>query len=403
MLTDTAIKAARPREKAYKLFDERGLYLLLPTTGTRLWRLKYRLHGREKVLALGAWPDVPLKRARQKRDEARQLIVDGIDPAARRKAERVATAETFSALALEYLDTHRKALHPKTLKKAQWLLDDWLGKYVGSIPIRQVTAADILAVCRRLQAKGARESAHRVRSLASRVMRYGVATSRCERDPCADLRGALEPIGTRNRAAIVKPVKLGELLRAIDGYQGQPSTEYALKIMPYCFVRPGELRMAEWSEFDLDGKEPQWRIPAGRMKMREQHIVPLARQVVALLEDLQPITGDGPLLYPSLRSPQRPISDNTLNAALRRLGFSGEEHVGHGFRTTASTLLNEQGWHPDLIELQLAHAERNKVRAAYNRAERLAERRQMMQAWADYLDGLRAGGKVVNITRKPRS
>jgi integrase len=402
MLTETAIKAAKPREKPYKESDARGLYLLIAPTGARLWRLKYRHGGVEKLLALGAWPDVSLKRAREKRDDARKLIADGIDPAARRKAERMAAVDTFSALAREYLDVQRKALHPKTIKKAQWLLDDWLDKHMGSIPVRQVTAADVLAVCRRLQAKEKRESAHRVRALASRVMRYGVATGRCERDPCGDLRGALEPIGARNRAAITEPGKLGELLRAIDGYQGQPSTTYALKILPYCFVRPGEVRMAEWCEFDLDGKEPHWRIPAGRMKMREPHIVPLARQVVALLEDLQPITGDGRLLFPSLRSPERPISDNTINAALRRLGFSGDEHVGHGFRSTASTLLNEQGWHPDLIELQLAHVERNKVRSAYNKAQRLAERRQMMQAWADYLDGLKAGGKVVPIRRAGR-
>ena len=402
MLTELAVKAAKPREKPYKLFDERGLYLFIPTSGARLWRLKYHLHGREKLLALGGWPDVTLKRARAKRDEARTLAADGIDPAARRRAERVAAADTFSALAREYLDTHGKAFAPKTLKKARWLLDDWLDKYVGSTPVRQVTAADILGVCRRLQAKGARESAHRVRSLASRVFRYGVATGRCERDPCGDLRGALEPIGTRNRAAIVEPGKFAELLRAIDGYQGQPATGYALKLLPYCFVRPGELRLAEWGEFELEGKEPQWRIPAGRMKMREQHIVPLARQVVALLKELQPITGDGVLLFPGLRSPERPISDNTVNAALRRLGFSGQEHVAHGFRSTASTLLNEQGWHPDLIELQLAHAERNKVRAAYNRAERLTERRSMMQAWADYLDSLKADGKVVGIRRTRR-
>lgn len=402
MLTEPKIKAARPKEKPYKLFDERGLYLFVTPSGGRLWRLKYRLNGKEKLLALGAYPDVPLKRAREKRDEARRLIADGIDPSAQKKAERQASADTFSALAKEYLQVKRSSLNPKTIAKAQWLLDDWLNPSIGSIHVKKLRAAEVLAVCRRLEAKGKYESAHRARALASRVMRYGVATGRCEHDPCAYLRGALKPVKVTNRAAITEPAKLGELLRAIDGYQGQPSTAYALKILPYLFVRPGELRAAEWREFDLESDEPLWRIPAGRMKMKEQHVVPLARQVVVLLKQLQPITGDGPLLFPSMRSSKRPISDNTLNAALRRLGYSGDEHVAHGFRSTASTLLNEQGWHPDLIELQLAHAPRNKVRAAYNRAERLAERRKMMQAWADYLDGLKAGGKVIAIRREAK-
>lgn len=402
MLTEPKIKAARPKEKPYKLFDERGLYLFVTPSGARLWRLKYRLNGKEKLLALGAYPDVPLKRAREKRDEARRLIADGIDPSAQKKAERQASADTFSALAKEYLQVKRSSLNPKTIAKAQWLLDDWLNPSIGSIHVKKLRAAEVLAVCRRLEAKGKYESAHRARALASRVMRYGVATGRCEHDPCAYLRGALKPVKVTNRAAITEPAKLGELLRAIDGYRGQPSTAYALKILPYLFVRPGELRGAEWEEFDLDGPEPMWRIPAGRMKMKEQHVVPLARQVVELLKELRRITGDGPLLFPSLRSSKRPISDNTLNAALRRLGYSGDEHVAHGFRSTASTLLNEQGWHPDLIELQLAHAPRNKVRAAYNRAERLAERRKMMQAWADYLDGLKAGGKVIAIRREAK-
>jgi integrase len=410
MLTETAIKAPKPAEKPFKLYDDRGLYLLVNSARadsdsplkvtSRLWRLKYRIGGKEKLLALGAYPDISLKTARDRRDDARKLIANGIDPLAQKKAERVATADTFAALAAEYLDIKRKTLHAKTLSKAQWLLDDWLNKFLGKKPIGELTAADVLSVCRRLESKGKHESAHRARALASRVMRYGVATGRCERDPCADLRGALTPVKVRNHAAITDPTKLGALLRAIDGYDGQPSTMYALRIAPYVFVRPGELRYAEWSEFELDGKEPLWRIPAGRMKMREQHIVPLARQVIDLLKKLEPLTGDGRLLFPSLTSAERPISDNTLNAALRRMGYTAEQIVAHGFRGTASTMLNEQNWNPDLIELQLAHAERNKVRAAYNRAERLPERRKMMQAWADYLDGLKAGGKVVSIRRR---
>lgn len=402
MLTVAAPQNAKPAAKPYKLYDERGLFLFVTPSGSRLWRLKYRIAGKEKLLALGAYPDISLKSARERRDDARKLIANGIDPLARKKAERIATADTFAALAAEYLDRKRKTLHAKTLSKAQWLLDDWLNKYIGGSPLREITAANVLSVCRRLEAKGKHESAHRARALASRVMRYGVATGRCDSDPCRDLRGALETFKPKNHAAITDPAKLGALLRAIDGYEGQPSTVYALRIVPYVFVRPGELRFAEWSEFELDAKEPLWRIPARRMKMREQHIVPLARQVVDLLNELEPLTGDGPLLFPSLRSSQRPISDNTLNAALRRMGYSGEQMVAHGFRSTASTLLNEQQWNRDWIELQLAHAERNKVRAAYNAAEYLPHRRTMMQAWADYLDGLRAGGKVIAIGRAKR-
>jgi integrase len=246
-----------------------------------------------------------------------------------------------------------------------------------------------LIVLSRLESRGVRDATHRVRAVVGRVFRYAIATGRAKHDISMDLRGALAPRATRNHPSITDPVKVGQLLRAIEGYEGQIATHAALKIAPYVFVRPGELRAAEWSEFNLDAGE--WRIPGERMKMGEQHIVPLATQVIAILRELQPVTGSGRYCFPALGSGIRPLSDNTLNAALRRLGYSGDEHTAHGFRSMASTLLNEQGWHPDLIELQLAHAERNKVRAAYNKAQRLAERRTMMQAWADYIDGLKAG------------
>lgn len=397
MLTETVIKAARATDKPRKLFDERGLFLLVNPNGSRLWRLKYRLGGKEKLFAIGAYPDIGLKRARERRDDARKLIAEGIDPSAKKKAERQASADTFAAIAAEWLNLQRKTLKPKTITKAQWLLDDWLNKYLGSRPIHTITAPEILAACRRPESQGKHETAHRVRALAGRIMRYAVATGRADRDPSRDLQGALAPVITTNHAAITDPKKIGELLRAIDGYQGQPSTAYALKLAPLTFVRPGELRAAQWGEFELDAAEPQWRIPAERMKMGEQHIVPLSLQAITLLRELQTLTGDSEYLFPSLRTTKRPISDNTINAALRRLGYSHDEMTGHGFRSMASTCLNEQGWHPDLIELQLAHAERDKVRAAYNRAERLTERRKMMQAWANYLDGLRMGAKVVPI------
>lgn len=396
MLTETAVKAAKPAEKPRKLFDDRGLYLFVPTTGARLWRLKYRHGGKEKLLALGAYPEISLKRARERREEARKLIAEGVDPAVKKKAEREANAETFSAIATEWLQLQQKKRKGRTLKKYEWLLEHC--KRLGSQPIRMVTAPEILAVCRRLEEQGKHETAHRARAFVGRIMRFAVSTGRADRDVSADLHGALAPVVVTNHPAITEPKRIGELLRAIDGYQGQPSTGYALKLAPLTFVRPGELRGARWSEFEqLDGDNPQWRIPAERMKMAEQHIVPLSRQAVTLLRDLHAITGDGEYLFPSLRSSKRPISDNTVNAALRRLGYSADEMTGHGFRAMASTCLNEQGWHPDLIELQLAHAERDKVRAAYNRAERLSERRKMMEAWGTYLDQLRFGGNVVSI------
>ncbi|MGE0582863.1 MAG: tyrosine-type recombinase/integrase [Steroidobacteraceae bacterium] len=398
MLSDIAVKAAKPRETAYKLFDERGLYLHVAPAGGRWWRLRYAIAGRAKLLSLGTYPDVTLKRARQKRDEARRLIADGIDPSVERKAQRAAQADSFTALATEWLEMQSATLTEGSLSRTKaWL--DFVARHLGSRPVRELTAPELLAVLRKVEARGRTETARRTASACGRLFRYAVATGRAERDITQDLKGALAPTTVKNFAAVTEPAKVGQLLRAIDGYQGQPSTEYALRLAPLVFVRPGELRGAEWAEFDLHGEHPHWRIRAERMKMGREHVVPLARQAVALLNDLHPITGGDRYLFPSLTSAERPISENTVNAALRRLGYSHDQHVGHGFRSMASTLLNELGWHPDLIELQLAHQERNKIRAAYNRAQRLAERREMMQAWADYLDGLRTGARVVALHR----
>lgn len=400
-LYETRIRAARPAEKPYKLFDERGLFLLVTPAGGRLWRLRYRLAGVEKLLALGAYPDVPLKRAREKRDEARKLVADGIDPSARRQAERCAAANTFKAVADEWLVTKKQSLTPATWQRDHDLLFRWVVPYIGNRPIAAIEAPDLLDTLKRIEAKNLPETAHRTREICGRVFRYAIATGRAGRDITADLRGALAPRVTKNFAAITEPAKVGELLRAIDGYDGQPATSAALKLAPYVFVRPGELRAAEWSEFTFDGDEPVWRIPAERMKMREPHIVPLCRQVVAILRDVQPVTSHDRYVFPAIGGGGRPLSENTLNGALRRLGYSSEQMTPHGFRSLASTLLNERGVNPDLIELQLAHAERNKVRAAYNRAQRLAERRAMMQDWADYLDSLRACGVVQPSEQQP--
>ena len=391
-LTEARIRAAKPTQKPYKLFDERGLYLHIVPAGGRLWRFRYRHGGVEKLLALGSYPDVPLKRAREKRDEARRLVADGIDPSAKRKAEKAAEVDTFEAIAREWLDRQSKKLSSVTLEKSKWLLE-FLYPYIGQRPIREIAALDLLTALRKIEARGRHETAHRTKWKCGQIFRYAIATGRAERDITADLRGALQSVTSHNHASITDPSKIGSLLRAIDGYDGEQTTGAALKLAALTFVRPGELRNAEWSEFDLDNAE--WRIPAARMKMGEQHVVPLSRQAVSILQDLNTIPSAGRFVFPSLLSRDRPMSNNTVNSALRRLGYSKDEMTGHGFRSMASTCLNEQGWHPDLIELQLAHAERNKVRAAYNKAQRLGQRREMMQAWADYLDELRVGGKVV--------
>jgi integrase len=391
MLTDVAIRREKSGPTPRKLFDFGGLYLLLNPDGSRWWRFKYRIFGREKLLSLGVYPEITLKRARDRRDEARRLIADGVDPALKRQAEKQAAGENFESVAREWLKLQEDKLTPGSLGRERDRLEDFIFPYLGKRPIAQIKAPELLSALRRVEARGTIETAHRTKSVCSRVFRYAIATGRAERDVAADLKGALRPAITRNFPSITEPARIGELLRAIDGYLGQASVACALKLAPYVFVRPGELRQAGWSEVDLQGA--LWRIPAERMKAREAHLVPLSRQAVQILNELKPVTGAGRLLFPSLRSQERPISNNTLNAALRRLGYSIDEMVAHGFRSMASTCLNEQGWHPDLIELQLAHAERNQVRAAYNRAQRLEERRTMMQAWADYLDSLRSGPK----------
>lgn len=403
MLTDTRIHAAKPREKPYKLFDGGGLYLLIARqadgSASRWWRLKYRFNGKEKALALGVYPTVTLKMARAAAADARKALYLGVDPSVEKAAARVVQSDTLRAVSEEWLAMQSKTLAPVTVDKARWMLDTFILPRIGDKLISEIRAPELLAALRRIEAKGRHETATRAKQRVGQIMRYAIATGRAERDITQDLRGALAPIPTQHRAALTDPVRVGELLRAVDGYQGEPATAAALRLAPLTFVRPGELRGAEWREFDLKGRE--WRIPGDRMKMGDAHIVPLAAQAVGILTELRALTGNGTYLFPSLRSRERPMSENTLNAALRRLGYTTEQMTAHGFRAMASTLLNEQGWHPDLIELQLAHAERNKVRAAYNRAQRIEERRKMMQAWADYLDGLKAGGaKVTPIRRK---
>jgi integrase len=392
-LTDISIKAAKPAAKPMKLFDTGGLFLIVAPSGGRWWRFKYRYQGKHKTLSLGTYPTVSLKDARERRDELRRELARGIDPGVVRKAGKVAQANTFELLAEEWRGKFSRAWTPKHSERIAARLRANVFPWLGSKPIRDITAPELLAVIRRIEARGALEVAHRVLGYCGQIFRYAVATGRAERDPSGDLRGALPPVNSKHYASITDTRAIGALLRALDGYQGHFVTRCALRLAPLVFVRPGELRAAEWQEFDLDNAE--WRIPGSRMKMRTTHIVPLSHQAVAVLRELYPLTGRGKYVFPSLRTGERPMSENTVNAALRRLGYDKSEMTGHGFRSMASTLLNEQGWHHDAIERQLAHIERNAVRGAYNYAEHLPERRRMVQAWADFLDGLRSGANVV--------
>ena len=396
-LTDRTIRSLKPAEKTRRAFDGGGLYLEVTPNGRRYWRLKYRHGGKEKRLALGVYPEVSLADARIGRDDARALLRNNKDPAAIRRADKLkaalAGAESFEAVAKEWLAKQKATMANSTYEKAVWILEDLLYPWLGSRPVSEITAPELLATLRRIESRGRHETAHRAKQRASQVFRYAIATGRAERDPSAELKGALHSVVSKPRAALTEPAKVGELLRAIYGYSGLMTTCCALKLAPLLFVRPGELRKAEWSEIDLDAAE--WRIPAGKMKMRSEHIVPLPTQGVGILRDLHPLTGRNRYVFPGVRTSTRPMSENTINAALRGMGFDKHTMSAHGFRALASTRLNEMGWAPDVIERQLAHVERNKVRSVYNRAQYLAERRKMMQAWADYLDGLAEGGNVV--------
>src|SRR5258708_6693235 len=400
-LTEIAVRNAKARAKPVRLFDSRGLYLEIAPSGGKWWRFKYRFTEKEKRLSLGVYPEVSLKAARAKRDEARRLLTDGVDPSEHRQQGKSALAlkaansfetvarEWFAKFSENWVDTHST----KIIRRLERDLFPWL----GARPINSITAVDLLTALRRIESRGALETAHRAMQNCGQVFRYAVATGRAERDPTGDLRGALPPVKEKHHASIRDPKAIGALLRAIDGYEGSLVTKCALRLAPLLFVRPGELRRGEWTEFNLDAAE--WRIPAERMKMREQHIVPLSTQAVAILRELYALTGARRYVFPGARTNGRPLSENTVNAGLRRLGYAKDEMTGHGFRSMASTHLNEHGRHRDAIERQLAHAERDDVRAAYNFAEHLPERRRMMQAWADYLDGLKAGAKVTSIKK----
>jgi len=390
-LTDTAIKRSKPKDADYKLADEKGMYLFITKSGGKYFRLDYRFAGKRKTLALGVYPETSLKEAREKRDEARKLLNDGIDPLEAKKSKKLqliaATNNNFHAVATEWYENKKSVWTGGYAKDVMERLSKNVFPYLGTRPIGDITPPELLAVLRKMELRGAVDQAHRVKSICSLVFRYAIATGRAERDTAADLRGALKPLSHTPRAALTKPEDIGGLLRAIDDFQGTFVVKCGLQLLALTFLRSREIRLGEWEEVDF--VEKLWRIPAKRMKMRLDLLVPLSRQALDILHSLYELTGDGRLMFPGLRSPEKAICDAAFLAALRRMGYAKDEMCAHGFRAMASTLLNEQGYPPDVIERQLAHAPGNKVRAAYNRAEYLPERRKMMDEWADYLAALK--------------
>jgi integrase len=397
-LTDIAVKKAKPSEKAIKLFDDRGLYLLISPSGCKWWRLKYRFDGKEKKIALGVYPDVSLKDARDRRDEARKLLANGIDPSENRKAQKAAhagqAANSLEVIAREWFAKYSAIWAVSHSTRLIRLFERDIFPWIGQRPIAVITAPDILAVARRIEKRGALETAHRAIQNCGQVFRYAIATGRATNDPTGALRGALPPFKTKHLAATTEPKQFAKVLRAIDGYEGTPAVSCALRLAPLVFVRPGELRHAEWAHIDMDGAE--WRYTASKTKTA--HIVPLSRQAIEILRELHPITGRGRFVFPSGRSSARAMSDNAILAAMRRMGINKEEMSGHGFRASARTILDEVlGVRPDFIEHQLAHAVRDPNGRAYNRTAHLPERKKMMQLWADYLDELKAKADIIPI------
>lgn len=397
VLTDAYFRAKKKAPRPYKVTDANGLYLLVQPNGSRLWRFRYRIAGQENVFAIGDYANMSLQEARQARDAARRLVKEGIHPAQHRRAARLVAADlaanTFEAVAREWIEQQRNDWTPYYLNQVTSVLEQDVFKRIGGLPIREVKAAHLLAILKSVAGRGAPTIAILIRQWCSAVFRYAAATLRSENDPAAALKGAVKKPKTRHKRPL-SPAEIPLLLSRIEATRSTIQVQTALKLLMLTFVRPGEIRNAEWSEFDLAGKV--WRIPAGRMKMREEHVVPLSTQALALLGSLKKVSGSNPLLFPNLRDPKRSMSETTLNRCLERMGYSNV-FTAHGFRSTASTLLNEMGYHPDWIEKQLAHEERDESRRSYNRATYMPERKKMLQAWADYIDSLRQGSNVTPI------
>ena len=399
-LNDTYIRSLKPDLKPRKYFDGGGLFLFIPTSGSKLWRMAYRFNGKSKLLSFGEYPTISLRDARARREEAKQLIAKDIDPSEHKREVRQAKIDaernSFENIAREWHETRMAEFSEKHQGTVMYRLETYIFPAIGKVGITKLETQDIMAVVKLLEQKGNYETSRRLLQIISQVFRYAVITGKAKHNIAADMRGALRPRKVTHRAALVEPEKVGQLLRDIDDYEGYFPLVCALKLAPLVFTRPTELRAAQWKEFDLEAAE--WRIPAERMKMRQQHIVPLSEQALAVLRDLYAFTGGGKYLFPSTRTETRPIADATMLNALRRMGYQKHEMSVHGFRSIASTLLNELGFNRDWIERQLAHGERDEVRAAYNYAEYLPERRKMMQAWATYLDKLRSGTRAIEGT-----
>lgn len=394
-LTDTAIRNAKPKEKPYKVADAQGLYLLVNPRGSKLWRVKYRIGGVERKLALGSYPEITLAEARAARDTARRQLAHSVDPNTAKRQARIEASirasNSFASVAEELIEKKtREGLAEPTLEKMRWFVK-LLGADFGKRPVAEITPQELLHELRKHERRGRLETANLLRSFASRVFRYAVATARADRDPALLLVGALTTPRVKHFSAITDPAAFGALLRAIEDYQGDPAVMYALKLTPHVFQRPGEIRQLEWAEVDFD--KAVWTIPEGKMKMRQPHSVPLSRQASAILSEMRSLSGSGRYAFPSIRTRERPISDNTINAALRRMGYSKEQMTAHGFRTSASSLLNESGkWNPDAIERALAHMVAGSVRRIYNQSAYWGERVEMAQWWSNYLEELREGG-----------
>ncbi len=390
-LTDIAVRNAKPGPKIIRLADARGLSLEISPSGGKRWRFRYRFDGKANMLSLGVYPDVSLKEARERREEARRILAQGIDPAKARQEQRAETltaSTTFEHIAREWFAKFQPSWSEKHASKILRRFEKDVFPWLGHRPIKDISAPELLAVIRRMESRGAMDMARGALRNCGQVFRYAVATGRGERDPSSDLRGALPPAKVTHHPSLTDPKDIAALLRAIDAYTGAFVTQCALRLAPLVFLRPGELRNGEWSEIDFDAAE--WRIPSAKMKMREQHIVPLSQQAGGILREIHPLTGPEGYIFPGRRGNGRPMSENTINAALRYLGYDKNTMTGHGFRSLASTRLHEMGFDTAWIERQLAHGDRNKIRASYNFAQHLAERRRMMQVWADYLDQLKA-------------
>lgn len=415
-LSDIEVKTKKPTAKEQKLFDGGGLFLFIPPLklddkgkplpASKLWRFKYRFAGKEKLLSFGAYPALSLAEARQRRDDAKQLLANGVDPSTFKKEQQAEVARisehTFEKVAREWFDKNKADWVAATSKRIIDRLEGDIFPHLGERPISEIKPVELLAVLRKIETRGVLDRASRTQAHCGAIFRYGVATGRCERDITTDLKGAIATPKYSHRAAPTEPKDVAAILRAIDAYDGSPVVKAAMQILPMVFTRPGELRHMEWTELDLD--EALWQIPAGKMKMKLPHIVPLSRQAIAILKGLQPLTGHSKYVFPCHRSPLRPMSDNAINAALRRMGIEKDECCAHGFRAVARTLLHEVlDFSPDWIEAQLAHVVPDRLGAAYNRTKFIKQRTGMMQKWSDYLDGLKQGAKVIPFKQKRHS